>query len=203
MPPSRAIAIAIRSSVTVSIAALTTGVFRAMCRENRLRDARVSGQDLGVLRDQQHVVEREAQQRLAQDRPRHLAGSGPSDLRYRHVASVLARSLDRPRRPIRAWRPALSLSDILRIGGAPRPNRTARRRGPGAAATRDRDVRPAADVARRLRLDGTEVRTLELRQLGKSGLLVSAVGLGTNNFAGRLDDGRRATRSERGVRPRE
>jgi aryl-alcohol dehydrogenase-like predicted oxidoreductase len=30
---------------------------------------------------------------------------------------------------------------------------------------------------------------LELRQLGKSGLLVSAVGLGTNNFAGRLDDG--------------
>jgi len=36
MPPSTAIAIAIRSSVTVSIAALTTGVLSTMCRENRL-----------------------------------------------------------------------------------------------------------------------------------------------------------------------
>ena len=36
MPPSSAMAIAILSSVTVSMAALTTGVFSEMCREKRL-----------------------------------------------------------------------------------------------------------------------------------------------------------------------
>ena len=36
MPPSSAMAMAIRSSVTVSIAALTTGVFKEMCLEKRL-----------------------------------------------------------------------------------------------------------------------------------------------------------------------
>ena len=106
MPPSTAMAIAIPSSVTVSMAALTTGVFRVMCREKRLADARVTRQDLGVLRNQQDIVESQAQQRLAQARappsrpdaarPIVVAISPPSSLR----------SVNRPCRPIRAWRPA-------------------------------------------------------------------------------------------------
>jgi len=65
MPPSWAMAIARRASVTVSIAAETSGRFKAMLRDKgdvarqKGRKAGVAGQHLGERRHQQHVVEGE------------------------------------------------------------------------------------------------------------------------------------------------
>ena len=59
MPPSWAMAIARRASVTVSIAADTSGRFRRMLRERLGGEAGVARQDLGERGHQQHIVEGE------------------------------------------------------------------------------------------------------------------------------------------------
>ena len=59
MPPSWAMVIARRASVTVSMAAETTGRLRRMSRVSRLARDDLARQDLGVRRHQQHVVEGE------------------------------------------------------------------------------------------------------------------------------------------------
>ena len=59
MPPSWAMAIARRASVTVSIAADTSGRFRRMLRVRRVASAGVARQDLGEGGHQQHIVEGE------------------------------------------------------------------------------------------------------------------------------------------------
>ena len=66
MPPACAMAMAIRASVTVSIAADTSGMLRAISRVKRVRVSAVGGQDRGGRRHQQHVVEG---QRLANLHP--------------------------------------------------------------------------------------------------------------------------------------
>jgi hypothetical protein len=58
MPPSWAIAIAVRDSVTVSIAALTSGMLSAMRRVSGAR-RRCARQDVGRRGNEQDVVERE------------------------------------------------------------------------------------------------------------------------------------------------
>ena len=57
IPPSRAMAIAIRASVTVSIAAETIGMFSSMLRDSREFVVASFGKDVRFRRDQQYVVE--------------------------------------------------------------------------------------------------------------------------------------------------
>ena len=59
MPPARAIAIAISDSVTVSIAAETSGMLSSIPRVNRDARAHVLRMREGVPRREQHVVEGE------------------------------------------------------------------------------------------------------------------------------------------------
>ncbi len=59
MPPSCAMAIARRASVTVSMAADTSGRFSEMFRESRVAREVSLGQDLGERWHQQHIVEGE------------------------------------------------------------------------------------------------------------------------------------------------
>ena len=56
MPPWRAIAIAIRDSVTVSIALETSGTRRLISRVSRVVVSTSLGIDVGLPRQQQHVV---------------------------------------------------------------------------------------------------------------------------------------------------
>ncbi len=56
MPPSRAIAIAIRLSVTVSIAALISGALSSISRVSRVVVSMSLGRQLGEPRQQQDVV---------------------------------------------------------------------------------------------------------------------------------------------------
>ena len=63
MPPACAIAIAMRDSVTVSIAALTSGMLSAIVAVSRVRVSAVAGSTSEAPGHQQHVVEGE---RLAQ-----------------------------------------------------------------------------------------------------------------------------------------
>ena len=73
MPPSCAIAIASRASVTVSIAADTIGMFSAMPRVRRVLSETSRGTTTRMRGDQQDVVEREG---LADDtHPRKLLGA--------------------------------------------------------------------------------------------------------------------------------
>ena len=60
MPPSWAMAMAMRDSETVSIAAATSGMLRRIWREKRVAGVGLGGQHFGVARDQQHVVEGQA-----------------------------------------------------------------------------------------------------------------------------------------------
>ena len=57
MPPSRAMAIAIRASVTLSIAADTSGTLRRMSAAKTRRGVDGVGQHLGVAGHDDHVVE--------------------------------------------------------------------------------------------------------------------------------------------------
>ena len=57
MPPCCAMAMASRDSVTVSMAALTSGTFSRMLRVSRVLTSTWSGRTLRMLRHQQHVVE--------------------------------------------------------------------------------------------------------------------------------------------------
>jgi hypothetical protein len=59
MPPSWAMAMARRASVTVSIAADTSGIFRSMSRVRRRAQTDVRRHHLGIAGQQQHVVEGE------------------------------------------------------------------------------------------------------------------------------------------------
>ena len=59
IPPSRASAIAMRASVTVSIAAETTGTLSAIVRVSRVAVETSFGSTRRLGRDEQHVVERE------------------------------------------------------------------------------------------------------------------------------------------------
>ena len=59
MPPARAMAIAISDSVTVSIAAETSGIRSSIPREKRDDDRDVLGMRERVPRNEQHVVEGE------------------------------------------------------------------------------------------------------------------------------------------------
>ena len=59
MPPSCAMAIARRASVTVSMAADSSGKFRRMLRVSCVAEADFAGQDLGMGGDEQDVVEGE------------------------------------------------------------------------------------------------------------------------------------------------
>ena len=60
MPPSRAIVMAVRASVTESIAALTSGMLSSMLRVRRVFTSTSFGQHLAVRGDEQDVVERQA-----------------------------------------------------------------------------------------------------------------------------------------------
>ena len=60
MPPSCAIAIAVRASVTVSIAALSTGMLSRTRRVSQVRDVGVARQDLRRGGNEQDVVERQS-----------------------------------------------------------------------------------------------------------------------------------------------
>ena len=60
IPPSRASAIASRASVTVSIAAETTGISRAIVRVSRVEVIDVVRQDRRLGRNEQHVIEGQA-----------------------------------------------------------------------------------------------------------------------------------------------
>ena len=60
MPPSCAIAIAIADSVTVSIAALSSGMLSVDAPRQPRADVGVARQEVRRARHQQHVVEREA-----------------------------------------------------------------------------------------------------------------------------------------------
>ena len=60
-PPWRAIAIAIRASVTVSIAEESSGIWTAMRLETRDSVPTSDGHDVGLGRLQQHVVEGQAE----------------------------------------------------------------------------------------------------------------------------------------------
>ena len=57
MPPCCAIAMARRDSVTVSMAALTSGTFSRMLRVSRVLTSTCVGSTSECLRHQQHVVE--------------------------------------------------------------------------------------------------------------------------------------------------
>jgi hypothetical protein len=59
MPPSCAIAMARRASVTVSIAADSSGNIQADVAGQTSLEGRVGRQDIRVSRDEQHVIERE------------------------------------------------------------------------------------------------------------------------------------------------
>ena len=59
MPPCCAIAMARRDSVTVSIAALSSGTLTRMLRVSRDDTSTCAGQHLRVPRHEQHVVERQ------------------------------------------------------------------------------------------------------------------------------------------------
>ena len=63
MPPARAIAIAIRDSVTVSIAELTNGTFSRMRAGELAGRVGCGGHHIGGGGKQQHVVEREPEHR--------------------------------------------------------------------------------------------------------------------------------------------
>ena len=60
MPPSRAIAMAARASVTESIAALTSGMLSSMPPREPRPHVDVLGEDLAVRGDEEDVVERQA-----------------------------------------------------------------------------------------------------------------------------------------------
>ena len=60
MPPSWAMAMAMRDSETVSMAADTSGMLRRMCRENWVAGVGLVGQHFGIAGNQQHVVEGQA-----------------------------------------------------------------------------------------------------------------------------------------------
>ncbi len=91
MPPSWAIAIARRDSVTVSIAAETSGMFSGISRVRRVRVVDLARQHLAVRRDQQHVVEGQG---LGDAGLAHRLGS-PQPARAQHPSSRRQR---RPRR---------------------------------------------------------------------------------------------------------
>ena len=63
MPPWRAIAMAIRDSVTVSIALEISGVCRVIPRVSRVRGVDLAGDDVGLAGQQQHVVVGQAERR--------------------------------------------------------------------------------------------------------------------------------------------
>ena len=69
-PPSCAMAMASRASVTVSIAAETTGMLSAMLRVRRVLKRDVAGNDLRMRGDEQDVVE---SQRFADDTHRQFS----------------------------------------------------------------------------------------------------------------------------------
>ena len=60
MPPICAIAIAVRDSVTVSIGLETSGMRRRILGVSMRRDVAAGGQQVGSLRQQQHVIESES-----------------------------------------------------------------------------------------------------------------------------------------------
>ena len=59
-PPAWAMAMAMRASVTVSMAEAMIGRLRRIERVSRVGDLDSRGQDLGAARPQQHVVEGQA-----------------------------------------------------------------------------------------------------------------------------------------------
>ncbi len=70
-PPFCAMAIAMRASVTVSIAEAMMGRLSATERVRRVRDVDVGRQHLGAARPQQHVIEGEAFDQLIGDDAGH------------------------------------------------------------------------------------------------------------------------------------
>ena len=55
-PPSRAMQMAVRASVTVSMAALTSGMFRGMLRDRRVEMIDIAGQNNRVSGHKEDVV---------------------------------------------------------------------------------------------------------------------------------------------------
>ena len=64
MPPSRAMAMAARASVTESIAALRSGMFMVSFRVSRVRTSTSAGRYFAVGRQEEDVVERQALSQL-------------------------------------------------------------------------------------------------------------------------------------------
>ena len=81
MPPSRAIAMAARASVTESIAALTSGMLSSSAAAEPRLDVDLAREDLAVRRDEQDVVEGQAFAELVVEhrgRP-PICGAGTTD----------------------------------------------------------------------------------------------------------------------------
>ena len=152
MPPSRAIVIAARASVTESIAALTIGMLRLDVAGEARANVDVRRQDVAVRRDEQDVVERQA---LAQSRLKHGA------LYTKHSAFQLARGFERsawlavrPPGRLAAARPSPARTSPGPCSGIATPPIAALARiGPRRARARSRPAPVASvDVSRRVGL---------------------------------------------------
>ena len=103
-PPSCAIAIARRASVTVSIAADSSGMLSVMLRVRRVCEADVAGNDEGMRGDEQDVVER---QRFPDDTHNHFSCTQKWIIPAPNIATNRERPQGRTRasRRVVAWPP--------------------------------------------------------------------------------------------------
>ncbi len=95
MPPSRASAIARRASVTVSIAADTSGIVSGIVRVRRVSVETSLGRMSRVGRHEQHVVEREplGAELLLAGAERNVGGKGIEHQAVTPIRSCLAASM--------------------------------------------------------------------------------------------------------------